>query len=77
MTNGQQISVGFEDQTVRGRVALVSGNEKSLMVELESGLRVGAGFYLDFLPLLRNDAGEYEDLLQGRTVRVSTEELEG
>lgn len=62
-------------QTVRGRVLLASDNNRSLLVALDEPLRTGrGGIYMDCMALLRQESGEYCDLLEGAEMRVHWEQ---
>lgn len=70
MKAGDSVALTHGNVRRRGRLLLVSGNEDSLMVELEDGFPTEAGLCINFLPLLRT-YGVYRDLINGQVIDIA------
>jgi hypothetical protein len=71
MKKGQRVSVEVEGQKASGTILIASENLKSLMVGLDEPLRVKGGVYVNMLPLLMDDDGEYLTLIEQAQVGVA------
>jgi hypothetical protein len=69
--SGQRVTLRVNNQTVSGTIIMGSDNRQSLMVGLEDGLRLGGGLYVNMIPLLQNEAGQYCDLAHGAVVDLT------
>jgi hypothetical protein len=70
---GDRVIVAGEVGAAHGVIVLCSGNEDSIIVELDSTdatLATASGTYWRFLPLLRVD-GVYRDLIRGEVISVT------
>jgi hypothetical protein len=70
MQSGDQVWTKCQERRVRAQILMASQNEKSLLLEIETPLRIGSGVYVNFLPLLKNEKGVYRDLLTGNAFQL-------
>lgn len=74
LTKGARVRVHHGSQRVTGVVELASDNGDSLLVRLGAPLRVAEGLYVNFVALLRSEAGgPYRDLLCDAVIEVHAE----
>jgi len=65
-TAGDRVSIFFAGEEVHGAVVLASTNGGSLMLSFDGIL----GGYVGLMPVLRDDEGVYEDLIERRPVAI-------
>lgn len=66
MKTGDKVMIRFDRRNVVGEIELASNNERSLMLKFETIL----GNYVGRMPVLMNDQGQYEDLIDRKLVIV-------
>lgn len=66
MKRGDFVKLSRGDQQVEGMIVLASDNGGSLMVMFDGMI----GGYVGMIPLLRNDDGSYQGIIDGAIIHV-------
>jgi hypothetical protein len=70
--SGQLVLITYGSRTLEGEIAIASPNQRSLMLRFDGALipSHGEGMFLGWMPVLRDEAGVYRDLMNNEPVQV-------
>jgi hypothetical protein len=75
---GDEVLIEYRGQTIRGEVALVSWNQRSVMLKFDGMLlEASGGAFIGYMAAMRDEAGTYRDLKGEDVVTIEPVRSEG